>query len=98
VIVRQDANVDASGCEATDVRWMHSIVDALATPEFLVRSDARLEIDDPSVRSDAFQFVERIAPDVSGRNRTLDGTAGLFGQRNVIARVAYVWFVNLRRT
>jgi hypothetical protein len=35
---------------------MHPIVDAFATPEVIARGDARLQIDDPTIGADSFQF------------------------------------------
>src|SRR5690606_39586467 len=88
VIVREHAAVDRHDGQAVDVRWMHSIVNALARPESVARRDARLEIDDADVRPLACQLLERFAPDVPGRDASRDTSRNLLGELDVHAGIA----------
>jgi hypothetical protein len=90
VIVRKSADVDASGDEAVDVLRVHPIMDALFRPEVTTPRHTRLQVDDPSVRGDAFQFLARVAANVFGRDRTRNRTVRFFTERDIIARVTNV--------
>ena len=92
MIVCKTTAIDPSCRDATDIRWIHAIVDALR--EGLLRHrDRGFEISDPRIRFRTFQFFQRVAPNVVKSNRTRNWSVCGLGKIDVLASITNIRFV-----
>lgn len=97
VIVGEHAAVDSGRRQAGDVPRIHPVIDALR-PRPVGPRDRRFQVDDPEIRSQAFENLQGVAPDRGERRRLLDASVRALGHVNIVERGGHVRFVEGGRT
>src|SRR5438046_9049198 len=90
MIVCQSACADLCGGEAANVLGVHPIMNPFFRPWRSSRGDSGLQICDSQINLGAFQFAERIAPDVVETQRARYRSVGLLGKSDILARIAHI--------
>jgi len=93
VIVCQRARIDARSGQATNVLWVHPIIDTFVGPRRFSRGDGGLQVYDSKIDLGMIQFCQRITPDVIEAQWAWYRSMRSLGKSDVIARVANTRFV-----
>src|SRR5206468_11884998 len=93
MIVCQSACADLCGGEAANVLGVHPIMNPFFRPWRFSRRDGDLQVYDSQIDPGAFQFAQRIAPDVIDAQWARYRSIGLLGKSDILARIAHMRLV-----
>jgi hypothetical protein len=79
----------------SSANW-HPVVNCFARPLRRRGCDSGLQIDNPEIDADAFEFLKRLTPDVIEADWSLKCAVRFFGKIDIVPRVAHVRFVQNR--
>ena len=96
VIVGQRADIRPDRRQASDVVRMHAIVHRFARCELAAGGDAGLQIEQPDIRRELVDDVQRLTPRPREVDRRRNGPVRLLGQRDVGSRVGDKGFAQRR--
>ena len=93
MIVRQSTCADFCRREAADVLRVHTIMNSLFRPWRFSRGNRGFKVCDSQINPGAFQFAQRIAPDVVGTQWAGYQSIGFLGKSDILSRIAHIRFV-----
>src|SRR5881394_1141645 len=102
MIVRQSACVDFCRPEAAKVLRVHAVMNSFYRPGRFSRGNGGLQICDSQIDPGAFQFAQRIAPDVIGAQWARYRSVGFLSKSDILARIAHMrlvqdWIYRMRQ-